>query len=142
MEIPVIKIIFLVWELFIGLIVIAYLIISGRSPIENKSKVVVFGAQLGMALLPIGTFIWVVLPVTIDTITASKPLEREVVVTSSSFHPPIPFFWRVRQSLRIEGDKGESYGLFFYPDRIWPGEQYKINYLPHSRYIVKIEKIE
>lgn len=123
----------------VGLMIMAYLIISGRSPIKNMRPSGVIVAKIFMGLLPASYLIWGEIPVLKDTFLVEKSKIITGAVSSVSQFPPGAYFWN--QRILLKGDS-RSYHLVFTNDVIRRDSIYEIHYLPNSRMIMKAIKIE
>lgn len=121
----------------IGAAWLAYIIISGKSPIKRLSPKGVLITKIFMASLPIMALLFINIPIWRDTIARAKPIEIMGVVERVRDFPP--GFYFLSQNVLIDGRSLHLQGTNQVIDA---GKKYKIYYLPHSRTVIKAERLE
>lgn len=120
----------------------AYVIVSGKSPIKKVSERAKKIIKILVLLMPIGSLIFVNIPILQDTFFVDSPLEitgaaefAGRVSGPGTIIPPTIY-------QRITLTNGITYSAHFNPNVLHRGETYKLCYLPNSRTIVRIESLE
>lgn len=116
----------------------AYIIISGKSPIKRVSERTKKTIKILFLLIPIGSLVFINMPIIKDTFFVDKPLEITGVAEFAG-RSGILLTPRIYQKILIND---VQYRAYFNPQILHRGETYRVCYLPNFHAIVKAETLE